>query len=100
MGVPKGRRTKSKQGHRRSHHALKRPNLSVCSHCKAPVMPHRVCANCGYYKGRKVKDVLAKLTKRERKAKEEELATASEGASLVQRKARNKEEREAQSTSK
>ncbi len=36
-------------------------------------MPHVVCANCGFYKGKEVVDVLKKLTKRERKAKEKEL---------------------------
>ncbi len=78
MGVPKGRRTKSKQGHRRSHLSLEKKQLARCQHCSSPVMAHQVCENCGYYKGRQVKDVLAKLTKRERKAKEQELANAQE----------------------
>jgi large subunit ribosomal protein L32 len=29
-------------------------NLSVCSHCKKSIMPHRVCPYCGYYKGKPV----------------------------------------------
>jgi len=33
-----------------------------------------MCENCGFYKGREVVDVLKKLTKKERKAKEKELA--------------------------
>jgi len=78
MGVPRGRRTKSKQGHRRSHLGLKPPQLSKCPRCSAAIMPHRVCANCGYYRGRQVIDVLAKLTKKERKAKEKELAQPQE----------------------
>jgi len=78
MGVPKGRRTKSKQGHRRSHLSLGKKHVATCKHCNAPVMPHQVCTNCGYYRGKKVIDVLAKLTKRERKAKEQELAEAQE----------------------
>ncbi len=37
-------------------------------------MPHRVCYNCGTYKGNAVIDVLAKLSKKEKKQKEKELA--------------------------
>jgi large subunit ribosomal protein L32 len=25
-----------------------------CSNCKEPVLPHRVCSNCGQYAGREV----------------------------------------------
>ena len=32
-----------------------------------------VCKNCGYYAGRQVVDVLAKLGKKERKKKEKEM---------------------------
>ena len=42
-------------------------------------MPHVTCPNCGYYKGSQVKDVLAKLTKKERKLKEKELKSKSNG---------------------
>jgi len=37
-----------------------------------------VCENCGFYKGREIVDVLKKLTKKERKEKEKELASKSE----------------------
>lgn len=29
-------------------------NLSVCSNCRKPRMPHKVCPYCGYYKGKPV----------------------------------------------
>jgi len=41
-------------------------------------MPHRACLNCGTYKGREVIDVLKKLDKKERKAKEKELEAKKE----------------------
>jgi len=67
------RHTKSARNQRRAHHALVAVSASRCSHCKAPVQPHTVCRNCGYYKDRQVVDVLAKLDKKERKQKEKEL---------------------------
>ncbi len=49
------------------------PELNLCPHCKKPKRPHRVCLNCGYYKGEQVIDVLSELTKKERKKKEKEI---------------------------
>lgn len=69
------RHTKSKRNRVRSHHALKPTALVRCAHCSTPALPHIVCANCGYYAGRKVIDVLAKLDKKARKKKEQELRT-------------------------
>jgi hypothetical protein len=41
------------------------------------VRPHTVCSNCGYYKNKEVIDVLKKLTKKERKQREKEMAVKS-----------------------
>lgn len=57
----------------RSHHALVPLNFSKCGHCGQEILPHIICQNCGYYDGRQVIDVLAKLDKKERKKKEKEL---------------------------
>ncbi|HEY4496588.1 MAG TPA: 50S ribosomal protein L32 [Candidatus Paceibacterota bacterium] len=54
-GVPVKRHSKSKVGRRRSHLARKPVNLSVCSNCGSPVLPHRACSNCGSYKTLNVK---------------------------------------------
>ena len=71
--VVRMRHTKSARNQRRSHHALETVQLSVCSHCGKETLPHTICQNCGYYKGRQVIDVLAKLAKKERKKQEKEL---------------------------
>ena len=71
------RHTKSKRNRVRSHHALKAARFNLCSQCGKPVTPHIVCQNCGYYRGRKVIDVLAKLDKKDRKKKEKELDNES-----------------------
>jgi len=47
--------TSSKVGRRRSHLALKPTTVSACSNCKYPALPHKICANCGSYKGKVVK---------------------------------------------
>ena len=71
--VVRMRHTKSKRNRVRSHHALKPGWFGICGHCGAAILPHQICKNCGYYKGRQVIDVLAKLDKKERKKKEKEL---------------------------
>jgi len=80
MPVPKQRKTKSKRNQRRSHHALKAKFPGNCSNCGQPALPHHLCENCGYYKGRQVVDVLAKLEKKEKKNKEKELEEQTQEA--------------------
>ena len=67
--VVRMRSNHSHTGNRRSHHALVVGRLSVCPECKAPLMPHTVCKNCGKYNGRQVLNVKAKLEKKEKKQK-------------------------------
>jgi len=52
--VPKERIPKSKQGKRRSHHALAPVHLVNSPQCKTLKLPHHVCPSCGTYKGRQV----------------------------------------------
>ena len=66
------RHTRGHSGNRRSHHALKAPNLSVCSHCKEPHRPHHMCLNCGYYNGKMVIDLQAEKVKRDARIKAKE----------------------------
>lgn len=76
------RHTRSHTGNRRSHHALKRLNLAKCVHCGYEIRPHTVCINCGKYQDRQVVDVLGKLTKKEKKKKERELAAQEAEATV------------------
>jgi large subunit ribosomal protein L32 len=55
--LPKRKLSKGKRGRRRSHDALGVPKLVECSQCHQLTLPHRVCPNCGYYRGRQVIDV-------------------------------------------
>ena len=57
MPVPKKKTSKAKRDMRRAHHKMSLkflPSLVECPNCHEIVMSHRVCLNCGYYRGRKV----------------------------------------------
>jgi len=54
MAVPFRRTSKTKKRMRRTH-LKKTVNASVtCSKCGATIQPHRVCTECGNYKGKEV----------------------------------------------
>ena len=52
--LPKRQLGDGRRDPRRVHDAIGTPNLSECGNCHQPVLPHRVCPHCGYYKGRQV----------------------------------------------
>ena len=55
MAVPKRRKSSSKRDMRRAQHdKVSAPNVVPCPTCSAPMVSHRVCPSCGYYKGRAV----------------------------------------------
>lgn len=76
MAVPRHKHTRSKVGKTRMHKNIKRVVLSVCPKCKKPVLSHTACKNCGFYNGQEVINVLASLTKKEKKVREKEIKQA------------------------
>ncbi|ATB32480.1 50S ribosomal protein L32 [Melittangium boletus] len=54
MGVPKKRTSKMRRDRRRAANNNLRSAVQVikCGKCSEPVLPHRACGACGYYKGR------------------------------------------------
>lgn len=54
MGLPKRRHSQTRGRKRRTHWKVAKPAVSECSNCSEPVLPHRVCTACGFYKGKKV----------------------------------------------
>jgi large subunit ribosomal protein L32 len=54
MALPKRKTSKARRDKRRTHWKISAPNLVRCSQCNTPKLPHRICPNCGYYKGREV----------------------------------------------
>lgn len=54
MPVPKKRVSHSRKGMRQAHDFLTSKSAIVCPKCAAPVLRHRACGVCGYYRGREV----------------------------------------------
>lgn len=54
MAVPFRKVSKTRKRMRRSHNALETVGTTVCKECGATIKPHRVCKNCGTYKGKKI----------------------------------------------
>jgi large subunit ribosomal protein L32 len=54
MAVPKRRKSKSRVRTARAHKSLSRPATVYCKQCGAATLPHRVCADCGYYNGQEI----------------------------------------------
>jgi large subunit ribosomal protein L32 len=76
MAVPRHKHTRASVGQRRMHLFITKAALTSCPKCKKPVLPHTACKNCGYYKGREVINVLADLTKKDKKIREKEIKQA------------------------
>ena len=52
MAVPKRKVSKARRDKRRSAvWKLDAPAFSKCTNCGELMTPHRVCGNCGFYKG-------------------------------------------------
>ena len=60
MAVPFRRTSKMKKRMRRSHQALSVPGMITCPNCGELTLAHRVCRNCGFYKGVQVISVKEK----------------------------------------
>ncbi len=57
MPNPKRRQSRARRDKRRTHDRLTTKSASICPHCGASILPHRVCKECGHYKGREVIEV-------------------------------------------
>ena len=54
MAHPKHRVSKQRRDKRRTHDVAPVPTLSTCPNCGTAVIYHRVCPECGYYRGRQI----------------------------------------------
>ena len=51
MAHPKRKISKSRRNKRRTHYKMTIPNVHACPNCGAPILSHRICGECGYYRG-------------------------------------------------
>ncbi|MDD4685518.1 MAG: 50S ribosomal protein L32 [Bacteroidales bacterium] len=52
MAHPKRKISTQRSAKRRTHHKVESVQLAACSNCGSTVIYHRVCPECGYYKGK------------------------------------------------
>lgn len=67
MALPKQRHTRQRRDRARKELELTLVNTQACPKCKARVLAHHACPECGTYKGKEVKNTAPKL-KTEKKA--------------------------------
>ena len=51
MAVAQNRTSKTRKRLRRTHYKLEVPGMITCPNCGELTISHRVCPNCGFYKG-------------------------------------------------
>jgi large subunit ribosomal protein L32 len=54
MAVPKQKQSHARTAKRRAQHKIAVPGYKECPQCHSPRLPHRVCPECGYYRGGEV----------------------------------------------
>jgi large subunit ribosomal protein L32 len=52
MAHPKHKISKQRRDKRRTHDKVVVPTITTCPNCGAAVLYHRVCPECGFYRGR------------------------------------------------
>ena len=52
MAHPKRKISKSRRDKRRTHDNAVVPTFALCSNCGSPILYHRVCGECGFYRGK------------------------------------------------
>lgn len=64
MALPKRQHSRQRGRKRRTHWKITTASLAVCPQCQKPILSHRVCPFCGFYKGEQI--VALKVQKEKR----------------------------------
>jgi len=57
MPNPKRKHSAQRRDKRRSHDFIEAPHLTTCTHCGVAILTHRICPECGYYRGKQAIEV-------------------------------------------
>jgi len=57
MPNPKRRHSSMRRDKRRAHDFMVAPQLITCGHCGIAILPHRICPECGYYRGKQAIEI-------------------------------------------
>jgi large subunit ribosomal protein L32 len=68
MALPKRKHSKARRDKSRTHWKLAVASITKCPQCAEPILPHRACMKCGYYRGRQTIVVREKTEKAAAKA--------------------------------
>lgn len=97
--APQRRISKTRKRQRRSHFKLELPGMMVCPNCGEVKLAHVVCEECGFYDGKQVKAVKAKVeeqpveeVKSTKKASKKEKAEGTE-SKVVKKSKKSAEEK-------
>lgn len=52
MAHPKRKISQQRRNKRRTHYKAVAPTVATCSNCNTAVLYHRVCPECGFYRGK------------------------------------------------
>jgi len=64
MALPKRQHSKQRGRKRRTSWKITLKSLSKCPQCEKPIIAHRICPFCGFYKG---EQIIAAKQKKEKK---------------------------------
>ncbi len=52
MAHPKHKISKQRRDKRRTHYKATAPTTATCSNCSSTIQYHRICPECGFYRGK------------------------------------------------
>ena len=74
MPVPKRKRSRARRDSRFANKGIAIQQFAECRNCKAALMPHQACKECGHYKGKKVLITKSERALRRNEQKQAKLA--------------------------